>query len=261
MRGNGKKILKLMCKWFLTVLLMSCLYPNFGQNSYDKPYNGVGRKPGLMRHYTLVQPSENSPERFDRFNTDFFFNNWLGNTNGVTTKFYAIGHGINLMFDIPFSKKSRFGIAIGLGYTHYNIRHDGNFSFEPLSTSQTLVADYVVLESYSGTNRWINRTVFNQVDIPFEFRIRSRKERSKFKFYPGFKVGSIFDTFEKWRTGKYEYKTFNFPDVQKLQYGPTLRIGLDNIFLFGSYNLTYLFENDKSTQLSLFSAGISIGWF
>lgn len=251
-----------MRNWMVFIFFVGLQNLCYTQNSADKPYNEVGRKPGLMRHYTLVQPSETTPERFDRFNTDFFFNNWLGNTNGVTTKYYAIGHGINLMFDIPFSKQSRFGVAIGLGYTHYNIRHDGDFSFQTLAVPPLPnQGDYSVLVPYQGPERWINRTVFNQVDIPFEFRIRSRKERKKIKFYPGFKVGYIFDTFEKWRTGKYEYKTFNFPDVSQLQYGPTLRLGIDNIFLFGSYNLTYLFENKSSTELSLFSAGISIGWF
>ena len=250
-----------MRKWYLTILLSVYVFSGIGQNSYEKPYNLVGRKPGLMRHYTLIQPDEDSPERFDRFNTDFFFNNWLGNTNGVTTKFYSIGHGINLMFDIPFSKKSRSGLAIGLGYTHYNVRHDGDFTFESEGGPDNTVTDYAILSPYDGVNRWINRTVFNQVDVPFELRLRSRKERGKFKFYPGFKAGYIFDTFEKWRTGNQEFKTFNFPDVQKFQYGPTLRIGIDNIFLFGSYNLTYLFENDKSTELNLFSVGISIGWF
>jgi len=185
----------------------------------------------------------------------------LGDRNGVATKFYAIGHGINLMFDLPFSKHSRFGIGIGFGHTHYNIRHNGNFSFNTNAAPPAEVPEFSVLSPYSGENRWINRTVFNQVDIPFEFRIRSRKERKKFKFYPGFKVGYVFDTFEKWRIDKYEFKTFNFPDVARLQYGPTIRIGLDNVFLFGSYNLTYLFENNNSSQLNLFSAGISFGWF
>jgi hypothetical protein len=250
-----------MHKYFGFIFTLVVTLSLSAQNSVDKPYNEVGRKPGLMRHYTLVQPSETSPERFDRFNTDFFFNNWLGNTNGVTTKFYAIGHGINLMFDIPFSKQSRFGVAIGLGYTHYNIRHDGDFSFESFQAPQIPEEQYSVLYQYTGAERWINRTVFNQIDVPFEFRIRSSKERKKFKFYPGFKVGFIFNVYEKWRVEKSKFKTYNFPDLNQFQFGPTLRVGLDNIFLFGSYNLTYMFDHELSSDLNLFSVGISIGWF
>lgn len=247
-------------------VLFSCIIISFqllgvAQNSVDKPYNEIGRKPGLMRHYTLMAPTETSPERFDRLNTDFFFNNWLGNTNGVSTKFYSIGHAINLMFDIPFSKTSRFGIAVGLGYTHYSVRHNGDFDYEAQTVPQVPEDNFSVLEPYAGVNRWINRTVFNQVDVPFEFRIRSQKERGKFKFYPGFKVGYIFDSFEKWRQGRYEFKTFNFPDLNRWQYGPTLRIGIDNVFLFGSYNMSYMFTNEQSSDLNLFSVGISFGWF
>ena len=231
----------------------------YSQNSVDRPFNLVNRKPGIMRHYTLFTPTEKSAEKFDRFNSDFFYNSWLGNTNNVTTKFYAIGHALNLMFDLPFSKSSRFGLGIGLGYTHYNIRHDGEYHFYPAGNIKQQT--YGIITPYTGEKRWINRTVINQIDVPIEFRVRSRKERHKIKFYPGFKIGYIFDTYEKWRVNDFKYKTFNFPDITRLQYGATLRVGMDNLFLFGSYNLSYLFENENSNKLSLFSAGISIGWF
>ncbi len=254
----GKSIGKIKVRLFWVSLVVLMTYTGFSQESYKKPFNQIGRKPGLMRHYTLFPPTENSPEKFDRLNTDFFFNSWLGATNGVHTKYYSIGHAVNLMFDIPFSKKSRLGIAIGLGYTHYNVRHNGDFVFLPLENNGP---EFSTLLPYKGPNRWINRTVLNQVDVPFEIRLRSRKERPKIKFYPGFKVGYIFDTFEKWRIGDQEYKTFNFPDIDPVQYGATLRIGINNVFLFGSYNLSYIFNNENSNTLNLFSAGISIGWF
>ncbi len=255
----GKNTGKIKTQLGLFGLILTLTLSGFAQQeSYEKPYHLINRKPGLMRHYTLVTPTEDSPEKFDRLNTDFFFNNWLGHTNGVSTKFYSIGHAINLMFDIPFSKQSRFGIGIGLGYTHYNVRHNGDFTFLPGDNETT---KFSILLPYQGPNRWINRTVLNQFDVPFEFRIRSRKERPKLKFYPGFKVGYIFDTFEKWRINDQEFKTFNFPDIDPIQYGATLRIGINNIFLFGSYNLSYIFDDENSNSLNLFTAGISIGWF
>ncbi|MBK9592315.1 MAG: hypothetical protein IPO32_12750 [Crocinitomicaceae bacterium] len=98
------------------------------QNPYDHPFHK--RRPGLFRLYTgFTAPGEDSPEKFDRLNTDFYWNSWLGETGGTTTVFYALGHNINLMFDIPFQKKSVFGIAIGLGYSHFCVRHDGDFAF------------------------------------------------------------------------------------------------------------------------------------
>lgn len=256
----GTKFIKIAILVFCLGQLSSIV----AQDSYEKPYDKIGRKPGLFRHYTLFSPTEKSAEKFDRLNTDFFFNSWLGNTNDVETKFYAIGHAINLMYDIPFGKKARMGIAIGLGYTHYNIRHDGDFEFKPNLTtppSGSLNTTYSIINTYTGEDRWINRTVINQVDIPFELRFRSRKERGKVKFYPGFKIGYVFDTFEKWRIGKYEYKTFNFPDLDPIQYGATLRVGIDNLFLFGSYNLSYIFKHPSSNKLNLFSVGISFGLF
>jgi hypothetical protein len=246
-------------KKFIYILVCLAWLGNLvAQESYEKPFYNK-RRPGIMRFYTLNAPTETSAEKFDRFYSDFHYNSWLGDKNGVETKYYSIGHGLSLMFDIPFSKTSRFGLGIGLGYTHFNIRHDGIFNFsDSLSLNQE---KYTNLSVYQGTDRWINRTAFNFIEIPVEFRIRSRKERPKFKFYPGFKVGYLAGMYHKWRVNDKKYKEFNFPDQQKLHYGPTVRIGVSNIMLFGYYDLTMLFENPQSNKLQLFSAGISISWF
>lgn len=249
-------------QWFsyrfaLLIVFFSCVVANGQQENtgYNFPKK---RKVGLMRLYTgLSAPDEYSPTKFDRFNSDFFFNTWLGNANAVKTKPYAIGHSLNLMFDIPFSKKSRMGIAIGLGYSHFNVRHEGEFDFldDPEGASYSSLAPYI------GPKRWINRTVFNFVEIPFEIRFRSRKERGKWKFYPGFKAGFMVENYSKWRIDNLEFKEFNFPDLNRLHYGPTIRIGRDNIFLFGYYDMALLFTNAYSNKLQLIAAGISIGWF
>lgn len=239
--------------FYILICLLSFNSVIAQNESYKKPFN-IKRKPGIMRFYTLYAPTETSAEKFDRFNTDFFYNSWGGDLNGVETKFYSIGNNLNLMFDIPFSKTSRFGIGIGLGYSHFSIRHDGQFDFGTNNDLTNLSPD-------NGTDKWINRTAFNFIEIPFEFRIRAKKERPKFKFYPGFKVGYLAGMYQKWRIGDKKYKEFNFPDQQKLHYGPTLRIGISNIMLFAYYDLTLLFDNPNSSKLQLFSAGISIGWF
>src|SRR5690606_35720594 len=156
--------------------------------------------------------------------------------NNVKTRFYAIGHNINFMFDVPFDKKGRVGIGIGLGYGHFNVRSNGSMDF--ISIDDTY---YTQLNPYTGPKRWINRTVFDFVEVPFEFRFRAARERGKFKFYPGFKAGYMFEYFHKHRIEGAEYKEFNFPDMNRLHYGPTIRIGIDNFMLFGYYDMAPLF--------------------
>ncbi len=215
------------------------------------------RRPGIFRLYTgLVAPDENSAPKFDRLNTAVFWNSWMGETNNTKTAFYAIGHDLNLMFDLPFGKRSPVGIGIGLGYSHFCIRNNGEFSF-----NSSPFGEYSSLAVYTGPKRWINRTVFNFVDVPFEIRFRGLRERKKFKFYPGFKFSIMVEDFSKWRIQDKEFKEFNFPDLNRIHYGPSLRIGLDNVMLWAYYDLAPVFKNENSSQLNLFGAGISIGWF
>ncbi|NOQ73436.1 MAG: hypothetical protein GQ574_15630 [Crocinitomix sp.] len=241
---------------YIFILLMTV--SSYGQSVSD-PDRPLKRKAGIMRYYTgLSAPGENTAEKYDRLNSDFFYNTWLGDVNDVSTKFYALGHNINLMFDIPFSKTSRMGIGIGFGYSHFNVRHEGGFSFIDEPTGNSV---FTSLAPYTGPKRWINRTVFNFIEVPFEIRFRSQKERGKWKFYPGFKAGFMVENYSKWRVEHYEYKEFNFPDLNRIHYGPTVRIGRDNLMLFGYYDMTTLFTNTNSNKLQLIAVGISIGWF
>ncbi len=243
------------------ILILCFTVVGYGQEKEKKENNPFEkRSPGLMRFYTgLSAPEVGAADKFDRLNSDFFYNTWLGDVNNVATKFYALGHNINLMFDIPFSKTSRMGIGIGFGYSHFNIRHEGEFNY--LDDPDGSANMFSSFGPYTGEKRWINRTVFNFIEVPFEIRFRSRKERGKWKFYPGFKAGFMVENYSKWRIDNYEYKEFNFPDLNRIHYGPTLRLGRDNIFLFGYYDMTYLFTNANSNKLQLVAAGISIGWF
>lgn len=243
---------------------MLILQPAFSQEkgkenekSKERVHPFVKRKPGAMRLYSGIwAPPPDRPDKFDRFNTHFFWNSWLGDLNGVKTKFYAIGHEINLMFDVPFDKKGRVGMGIGLGYSHFSLRTNGEMVF--IDDGQDL---YTQLNPYTGPDRWINRTVFNFVEVPFELRFRAARERGKFKFYPGFKAGLMFEYFHKHRVQSNEFKEFNFPQINYLHYGPTFRMGVDNFMIFGYYDLAPIFRDDKSSHLQLFGAGISIGWF
>ena len=69
---------------------------------------------------------------------------------------------------------------------------------------------YSSFANYTGDKRWVNRTAFNLVELPFEFRIRSLKERGKWKFYPGFKLSFMVDSYSKWRIENQEFKALIF---------------------------------------------------
>jgi hypothetical protein len=62
--------------------------------------------------------------------------------------------------------------------------------------------------------------------------------------------------YHKWRIGSplkdLKYKEFNFPDLQKIHYGPTLRLGINNLMLFAYYDLATLFVSKKAVNYNSF---------
>lgn len=248
-----------MGKNLTLIFFLCCSLAAWSQKVDPDAYNQK-RKPGLMRYFTGFRaPDKETPDKFDRLNTNITYNDWLGDRNNVKTQLYSIGADANLMFDVPFGKNSPIGFGIGIGYSYFQVFSDGEFDFYP--ENQTF-QDYTQLSMVEDTmKRWVNKYSVHYVEVPFELRLRLGKD-NKFKFYPGFKIGYQPRFTATWRySGNLKFKEFNFPDDNPLRYGATLRIGYNNFMLYGFYSLSPLFTNSQSTFMQPFSIGISIGWF
>lgn len=242
---------------YIAVFLLS--FSTLAQEVDPDAYK-MKRKPGLMRYFTGFRaPDKETPEKFDRLNTNITYNDWLGDRNNVKTQLYSLGVDASLMFDVPFSKKSPIGFGIGLGYSFYQVYSNGEFNFYP---ENQVIPDYTSIAPLEDTlDRWINNFSVHYIEVPFEVRLRLGKN-NKFKFYPGFKIGFQPRFTATWRyRNNLKFKEFNFPDDNPLRYGATLRVGFNNFMLYGFYSLSNLFTNNQSSVMQPFSLGISIGWF
>ena len=235
------------------------------------PVAGIGQ--GIFHYYTgLILPDKNDPERMDRWVFDITYNNWLTLPDGIKVKPYSIGWNVARYYDFPINK-SAFGVAFGYGYSMHNVHHNGEFIDVVDPTSGDTYTSLVPLDP--NYKYWRNKIVFNYVEAPFELRIRTKKRRKKardesgnkvetgevggqFRFYPGFKVGWLFNVHTTVRDTEGKYKEYNFHNANRLRYGATLRIGYGRINIFGFYSLTNAFKDGQGDELQPFSVGLSI---
>lgn len=269
MHGNGKKELEKLTKHKIIALVFFQLIIGsflFAQNGKDERYNDgqpLRRRPGLFRFFTgLRDRDSNEAKKFDRFFVDVVHNNFHGDLNGTRGKWYSFGFNFSYMGDIPFNKRSKVGIGLGLGFSHWDLHHNGDFTFiDEGNNGKTDYTELARLPDSIMSSRIRNKLGFNYIEVPFEFRFRNRG-KTMFKFYPGFKVGVLTNMFTKeYDENGSKFKDYSFPDKFLFTYGPTIRIGINSFFLFGYYNLAPLFKDSRSSQLHTFSFGISFGLF
>jgi hypothetical protein len=93
--------------------------------------------------------------------------------------------------------------------------------------------------------------ITNYIDIPVELRFNTNPNDlgRSFKVSLGFKFGILYDSFTKLKY-RQEGETKKLKDKQNYQlnpirYGAYLRIGAGNLSVFGYYNISTLFENNK----------------
>jgi len=217
------------------------------------------RRPGIMWFYSGFRPYETTKLRkYDRLMVDIVYNDWQGDKEILESPWYSIGVNTSLMFDVPFTKSNTVGFGWGIGFSHYNNHTKTNFD-RNFNNNTTTLSD---LDSMLNIKR--SKYAANYIEIPIEFRFRT-KGMKHFKFLVGGKIGyqlnAYTKTVEEIEGRDYKFKSFNFPDNNRLRYGATVRIGFRNVSLYGAYFFSTLFNDNESVNLTPLSVGLSIALF
>lgn len=188
----------------------------------------------------------------DQFIVDITIDNWLNVPKGIQTRLWSTGVSVAIYNDIKFGS-SPFGFAFGIGISSHNVHHNGMFIETPSTDTTSAFTSFIP----RTTSFKKNKLSTNYIEIPFEFRIRTIGERP-FRFYPGFKIGYMFNIHTKVIDDSGKSKFYTFPNADPLRYGATVRIGYSKINFIGFYGLNSIFKSGKGPELIPWSAGISL---
>ena len=173
----------------------------------------------------------------------------------------TINQGVNFLglYDYRFGK-SNFSFAFGAGIGSHNFYSNGMVVEDTAGNSQLLPFG----DLYPGKSYKRNKISFTYVDIPLEFRLRTKKE---IRAALGFKLGFLIDSHTKYKgddfldtenPGELFIKMKDVPNIENFRYGVTARFGWKFINLTGFYSLTGLFKKDQGPELYPISVGISL---
>lgn len=189
------------------------------------------------------------------------YENWASTPDSI--KIGGIGRGFNayLCYDFPISK-SNFSFAAGIGVGTSNIYFNDQL---PIMNGSSSSIRFQNVDTTSGTDLYKKSKLSTAyLEAPFELRFFGDKENRNrgFKMAVGMRVGILVGAHTKNKNTvsgpsiveKVNTKRF----IQTWRFAPTARIGWGNFSVYGSYNLSPLFNNGQGPEVYPYSLGICI---
>lgn len=255
-----------------TCLLVSIL--TYGQKDADEKNNSGGKQPMIRL------------DQADRIMVDVFTDIWMNKPHDSVINTFAINRGANayVMKDFPLGK-SNFSFAIGAGISCHNMYSDAVATKETITdtsnargysfTGNTVFQKLPEMIGSIETSYKNNKLTAVYVDVPLEFRFRTKNEGQKIKAAIGFKVGYLLSSHQKYRGDDMvwdyasrswslqsddlvRHKNYKVPNIEVYRMGPTVRVGWGWVNVSAYYSLTNLFKKNKGPEMYPLSVGLTI---
>lgn len=185
------------------------------------------------------------PREQDWFSYDISTLFMQGAPAGYQQEGWSNGHSLSFMKDILLGK-SKFSIAVGLGYTSNNFKSNMRL----LVDENTGVASFVLLNSDSiSYNR--NKVNAKYVEVPVELRFRSKPDKNGryLKTYLGVKGGVRISSYSLFENDHGQVRYYHPSEVNRWSASTYLRLGYGTVSLYGFYSLLPLFDYQAANNI------------
>jgi hypothetical protein len=228
-----------MKKLFYILILTGITFNGYTQNRIGDLYTG------------FFLTNKDSVHRQQRLVFDLSKEQWTEHPAYLMLKPYSWSFAVTRMFEYPASRS--FSIALGAGIRSLHHYHNGQFDhFEKNGRGRDSITLYP-----DGTTYKINKIALNYADVNLEFRLKLGKEHYG-RLYIGMKGGYLVNCHTKYKDDHQKIKAYNIPWFTRVTFGPTVRVGYNNVCIFGHYLITPVYENNTRQEISSASVGISL---
>lgn len=202
----------------------------------------------------------------DHFMLQFGYDGWAGKADSMNTSGFSRHFNFYLMIDKPFKANPAFSVAFGAGLASSNIFFSTTY-IDLKSTSATL--PFKDVSAANHFDKYKFSTMF--IEVPIELRLVGNPVQPDkgFKIALGVKGGYLLNAYTKGKnlldsTGQSVYgETYKSNEYEKkfinnTRFATTARIGIGNISIDGSYQLTPLLKEGTGPKINPWSLGITI---
>lgn len=228
------------------------------------------------------EPSRMHPS--DRFFVTLFTDAWQNVPGDMDLRTIQRGINISAMQDMPMGR-SNFSIAAGLEFSSHNLYSDHHYLFYPdLSYQPHLLIALQEKYDFAPLRRDYdkNKLSLNYLEVPVQFRYRTRGLNRTFRIYAGMKAGYLVNAHTKYE-GKSQYleldgiytsgeaaalvsdtsnkevktKEHKLGNLVDYRIGLTAMVGYGSVNLHLYYPLTSVFEDNSASDMYPLSLGIT----
>lgn len=202
--------------------------------------------------FSIYADEEGTPARFDHLSFNLNYNGWIHEVKDVETMPYSIGFDVGIYKDLPLFKTGNISFAYALNYSFVNVHNNADISY----ITDTNTGNLYTTITKSNTAYIKNKLSNHYLEIPLELRFRKIAD-PKFRFYIGFKAGVLLGVHTTRTTTETKYKQYRIKNFNPYRYGPTVKIGIGKINLYGFYSMSPMFNEGTGDVVNQFSVGLS----
>jgi hypothetical protein len=204
-----------------------------------------------------VAPVFDAKYREDQFYASISYNIVQDKPQNYSQYAFSTGLTVGFLRDMPINKNRTYAVALGLGYSYNNIKH--NLLVLPIEGSRN---SYQMVEE--GTFEK-NKLVLHYLEVPLELRWRNSNaiDHEFWRVYLGFKVSWLFADKALYKPeGGVKDKVTNDVNLNDFVYGAYISAGWNTWNLYAYYGLTPIYDNapivDSDKKLTMRSVNIGL---
>ena len=216
------------------------------------------------------EPSRMHPS--DRFIVTLFTDIWQDVPGSMDLKTIQRGINISAMQDMPLGR-SNFSVAAGLELSSHNLYSDHRYVYHPHIPGTPEKYDFTPIQDDYNKNK----LSLNYLEVPVQFRYRTRELNRTLRFYAGMKAGYLINGHTKYE-GEASYpipggtqfdilpvelirevkiKEHKLDNIADYRIGLTAMVGYGSVNLHLYYPLTKIFEENSARDMYPVSLGLS----
>ena len=192
----------------------------------------------LLTTGAFAQLIANKTDKKFTMGLDFFNDFQLNASDNWDARLFNQGFSCALTYNFPLGESKKHTVSIGLGYTGHNY-------FSKTRIMNPYTSDTLYLVQYADVDGFKRYKVnCNYIDVPIELRFRIK---DAWKIGVGFKVGYLVMAKTKF-VGKNDdgvkirEKYCYIPNMERLAYSATLRVGYKWVSVYAALQLNRVFE-------------------